>query len=104
MLASDRSPMNGRAEHKVAGGKLLRADVAVTDTIDAVTLHGDFFCYPETELETIEAALEGADSSADRDELADRVTAALDPGTVLLGFGPDDVAQVVTEAAGDADA
>lgn len=95
--------MNGRAEHKVDGGKLLRADVAVGDAIEDVALHGDFFIHPEDALADIETALEGVERDADAETLVERITSGIAPGTRLVGFEPRDVARVVTEAVQDAE-
>lgn len=93
--------MRGRAEHKVPEGKLLRADVAVTDTVTAVELHGDFFIYPENAITRIEDALRGVKPNAAEDEIADTVRQAAG-NAELVGFAPEDVAQVVREAIEDA--
>lgn len=93
--------MRGRAEHKVPGGKLLRADVAVDDTIRGVELHGDFFIYPEDALTRIEDTLRGVQRDAEVNELADAVRGAAG-NAELVGFAPEDVAQVVREAVNDA--
>ncbi|MFB6294664.1 MAG: biotin--protein ligase [Candidatus Nanohaloarchaea archaeon] len=94
--------MNSRAELKVEGGKLLRADVSVTDEIEAVELHGDFFVYPEEALDRIEAAVEGVPVDAAPDELADGIEAAA-ADAALVGFDPEDVAAVLREAVSDAE-
>ncbi|MDY6769512.1 MAG: biotin--protein ligase [Candidatus Nanohaloarchaea archaeon] len=93
--------MDGRAELKVESGKLLRADVSYGDRIEHVSLHGDFFVYPEEGLDTVEDALDGADAAADEQELADRVRQAVDADTRLVGFDAADVARVVREAVRD---
>lgn len=94
--------MNGRAELKVDGGKLLRADVAVGDSIEAVELHGDFFVYPPAALDDIERAVEGTAPDSDADAVSERIAAAVGPDVRMVGFGPDHVAQVVAEAVDDA--
>ncbi|MDY6765894.1 MAG: hypothetical protein SVW77_00855 [Candidatus Nanohaloarchaea archaeon] len=92
--------MDGRAEYKVDSGKLLRADVTFGDRFEHVTLHGDFFVYPEQALDRIEAAVEDMDVDASSEEIAERIaTAAGD--AALVGFDAADVAQVVREAVGD---
>ncbi len=95
--------MNGRAELKVDGGKLLRADVAAEEEIEAVELHGDFFIYPEDALADIEAALEGASADVDVDAIARRVADATGEDVRTVGFGAEDVARVVAEAVADAE-
>lgn len=93
--------MQGRAEHKVPDGKLLRVDVAYEEQIDAVELHGDFFIYPEEALDAIEDAITGIPADADDDRIADAVMDGLPAGTELGGFTPQNVATVVTEAIQD---
>ncbi len=102
MLGHHPPPMNGRAEYKVDGGKLLRADVAVDGAITSVALHGDFFVYPGEAVHDIEDAVTGQPADADMETLTDRIADALDPATRLVGFAPGDVARVVTEAVDDA--
>lgn len=90
--------MNRKSELKVPGGKLLRADVKVNDRIEAVELHGDFFIYPETALDTIEQAFNGLPQSFDEDEAAAAIMDALPQHTDLVGFDAADVADVVKKA------
>lgn len=94
--------MLGRAEYKVPGGKLLRVDVQYSDVIEAVELHGDFFIYPEDELDTIHTALQGIAADTDTETMAAQVADAVDDATDLVGFEPADVARVVVEAVNDA--
>ncbi len=89
--------MNSRAELKVEGGKLLRADVDAGEEIEAVELHGDFFVYPEEALDRIEAAVEGVDAGAPAGTLEDRITEAAGDAA-LVGFDAGDVAAVLREA------
>lgn len=93
--------MNGRAEHKVPGGKLLRADLAVDETVRDIELHGDFFIYPEDAITRIEEALRGTSRSADQDSITETVQRAA-ANAELVGFAAEDVAQVVREAIDDA--
>ena len=90
-------------EYKTPGGKLVVADFAVADgALRRVRVSGDFFLYPEEALAAIDAALEGAPATADRQTLADRVAAALAPDVTMLGFSPDAVARAVRRGLGDA--
>jgi len=93
--------MKGRAELKVEGGKLVRADVSFDDEIQDVELHGDFFVYPEEALDRVEESQEGADPGADKATLSERIEHSLDDTVRLVGFGPEDVAEVVREAIED---
>lgn len=97
--------MNGRSEHKVPGGKLVRADVRYEDTIQDVELHGDFFVYPETALDDVEKAFVGKSPDADEDELAQAVADNVPITAKLIGFSPEDAATAVKKAidGGDTD-
>lgn len=89
------------AEYKVPNGKLLRATVDTNGTINAVSLHGDFFIYPEEELETITTALEGCPTDIETDELRETIIDSLSQQTKLVGFTPADVATVIQQALED---
>ncbi|MFX0068561.1 MAG: lipoate protein ligase C-terminal domain-containing protein [Candidatus Hodarchaeota archaeon] len=50
----------GKAELKVPGGKLIRADISVKDgRIGRIVITGDFFLHPEDVLEQLEEKLLG---------------------------------------------
>ncbi|MFX0089234.1 MAG: lipoate protein ligase C-terminal domain-containing protein [Promethearchaeota archaeon] len=52
--------MLGKAELKVPGGKLIRADISVKDgRIGRIVITGDFFLHPEDVLEQLEEKLLG---------------------------------------------
>jgi len=81
-------------EFKTPGGKLVVADFEVHGgRLTNVRISGDFFLYPEESLAVIVAALNGAPASFA--DLAARIAAALPPGTEMLGFTPDAVAEAV---------
>lgn len=90
--------MTYSAEYKVPDGKLLRAEVEADGEIEAVSLHGDFFIYPEDELETIQEALKGLPTDSDVETISDTITEHLSMNTQLVGFTPEDVGAVITEA------
>lgn len=86
-------------EYKVPGGKLVVADVDVTDgRLANVRISGDFFLEPDDALERIDAALTGRPAATDAALLAQRIEAALDPGVVMLGFSAHAVAIAVRRA------
>ena len=81
-------------EYKTPGGKMVVADFEVRDgRLTDVRISGDFFLYPEEALAAINAALCGA--AIDESNLAERITAALPPGTELMGFTPEAVAEAI---------
>lgn len=92
-----------RGEYKVPGGKLVAADVEVDDgTLTTVRVSGDFFAEPDDALEYIDRALTGLPEDASVQQLSAVVTAALAPGTHLIGFDADAVAIAVRRAVGRA--
>ncbi|MFB6076938.1 MAG: biotin--protein ligase [Candidatus Nanohaloarchaea archaeon] len=93
--------MTGRAEYKVDGGKLLRADVTYGETVEAVELHGDFFVYPPEAKAAVEDAIVGLPRDADRETVAGAVRDAVPAHAELVGFAPEHVARVVAEAVDD---
>lgn len=76
-------------EYKTPGGKLVMVDFNVEGgRLANVAVSGDFFLYPEETLDTINAALEGAPSTLDGDELVRRLESAIPDSAELLGFSP----------------
>lgn len=91
-----------RGEYKVPGGKLVAADVRVTDGVLAeVHISGDFFLEPDEALERIDAALVGARDTARASDLAARVREAAGDAH-LVGFTPEAVGIAVRRALGHA--
>lgn len=101
-----------RGEYKVPGGKLVAAEVEVTDgRLSTVHLSGDFFLEPDSALEVIDAALTGRPADARVAELADAIDTALaraesdgslpEPVT-MVGFTSESVAIAVRRALGHA--
>lgn len=90
--------MLGKAEYKVAGGKLVRAMVeAENGVIRRVRLTGDFFIHPEDFIEVLEEALRG--QVLDEEELADFIRRLVEAEkAVLLGVSPEDFAKCVVMA------
>ncbi len=90
-------------EYKVPGGKLVVADVEVTDgRLSRVALSGDFFLEPDDALEVIDRALTGLPEATDAATLAAAVQGALGPGVTMVGFSPESVAVAVRRALGRA--
>lgn len=85
-------------EYKVPGGKLVVADLEVVQgRLRDVTISGDFFLEPDTTLEAITAAIEGAPVDTSEDGLAGRVRAVVHDAE-LLGITPEGVAIAVRRA------
>lgn len=85
-------------EYKVPGGKLVVADLEIVqDCLRDVTISGDFFLDPDTALEAMTAAIEGASVNTSEAELAQRVRAVVYDAE-LLGITPEGVAIAVRRA------
>jgi lipoate---protein ligase len=85
--------------YKTPGGKLVAVDFDVDDgRLIHVIVHGDFFLYPEDALMNITNALEGMPAELAEREVADRIQAAVPPGTEMLGFSPEAISIAVQRA------
>jgi hypothetical protein len=89
--------MKGKADLKVSGGKLLRAEVEIeAGTVLAASVDGDFFAHPEEEFEAAESELSGLPA----DSLGDAALALFSrPGLTIYGASPIDIAKALKEAA-----
>lgn len=88
-------------EYKVPGGKLVVVDFDVhDDTMVNVKVSGDFFLDPDSALDRMTSALEGAPTAASGREIAARILDALHPEDTLLGITPDAVGVAVRRALG----
>ena len=87
-------------EYKVAGGKLVVADLEVVDgVIRDVVLSGDFFLEPDEALGRMSDALEGLPADASLGTLVQAVDDARGDA-VMVGFDPPAVAHAVLRALG----
>ena len=88
------------AAHKAPGGLIRATIVAKEQTLDDLTLSGDFFIFPDNSLPGLETALTG--SSLTGQELHERtIKYWLDQKIQSPGLAPADVALVVMQAAGE---
>ncbi len=88
--------MIGKAAIKVAGGKLLKAQVDYDGkTVKKAKLSGDFFIYPEETIERLEERLKGAKLSEVSGIVESELSAAR-----LYGVDPASIVKAVKEAAG----
>ena len=86
-----------KAELKVSGGKLIRADCEVQEgRIIRIKLTGDFFLHPEEALEELENSLRGVELI--EMELKNHLSRFFDEEKTLLGVKPDDFAAVILNA------
>lgn len=88
----------GRAEYKVEGGKLVKAQVTVDgDKIGKVKITGDFFLHPEDFLEELEEAVVG--SPLEEASLAKLIRGLAEKrNATLLGVSPEDFAKCIVMA------
>ena len=86
-------------EYKVPGGKLVVADLNVTDGCLAdVCISGDFFLEPDSALDAINQALCGLPADSSEAGLTAAVEHALDAGVSMFGITAEAVAVVVRRA------
>lgn len=89
-----------RGEYKVAGGKLVAADVTVdSGTITDLHINGDFFLEPDDALGRLNAALVGAPEGSAVEALTRRLDAAVGDAH-LVGFNTTAIAIAVRRALG----
>lgn len=97
-------PDNGKHVHgefKVPGGKLVIADLEISDSVIArANINGDFFLEPDNALDDINAALEGLPHNSSHSTVAEAVKAALDDSVVMFGFDAHAIATAVRRATG----
>ncbi|MEM3466795.1 MAG: lipoate protein ligase C-terminal domain-containing protein [Candidatus Jordarchaeales archaeon] len=88
----------GRAEYKVEGGKLVKAQVITEkNKIQKVKITGDFFIYPEEFLEELEDTLVG--SMLDESSLTKLIEDVAEKrNATLLGVSPKDFAKCIVMA------
>lgn len=88
-------------EYKVAGGKLVVADLEVHEgRFRNVSINGDFFLEPDEALADINRSIEGLAVGTAPGEIVEAIRAGLDPSAQLFGFSPDAVATAVRRALG----
>ncbi|MDR2930709.1 MAG: lipoate--protein ligase family protein [Propionibacteriaceae bacterium] len=92
-----------RGVYKVPGGKLVTVEL---DQIDGRIAHavvaGDFFLEPDEALTRITAGVNGLAITASAVDIAQAISANLDPQDHLIGFDPHDVGLAVRRAVGAA--
>lgn len=86
-------------EYKTPGGKLVVVDFDVVDgRFKNMVISGDFFLYPDEELDALTNALEGVDVDLDDESFAERIRMDLHPDTELLGTSPEGIVIAVRRA------
>lgn len=94
-------------EYKVPGGKLVVADLEVSDTSDAAVIssasvNGDFFLEPDEALSALNASLVGLPVSSSGQEISAAIAANVPEDTQMVGFSENAVAVAVRRALGRA--
>ena len=86
-------------EYKTPGGKMVVVDFDVVDgRFKNMVISGDFFLYPDEELQPLTDALEGVDVELDDESFAERIRMDLHPDTELLGTSPEGIVIAVRRA------
>ncbi len=97
--AFDGQQLHG--EFKVPGGKLVIADLDVTNgIISRANVNGDFFLEPDTALDDINSALTGLKYDAAHHVITQAIDSALDESVVMFGFDAHAIATSVRRATG----
>ncbi|MDE1873595.1 MAG: biotin--protein ligase [Candidatus Micrarchaeota archaeon] len=91
--------MEGFAEQKVPGGKMVSVRLVYGPKIRSVQILGDFFLHPEETLPMIEKALVGTSPRAKKDEIAGKIAKVLAMRNAeLIGVTPDAIAETIRMA------
>ena len=91
--------MEGIAKQKVPGGKLLIIKVSYGERIEEVKILGDFFIYPESAVQEIEAALRGIDAKSTEGYIAELVGGVAKRSKAeMIGVNPVAIAQTLRMA------
>ncbi len=91
--------MEGFAEQKVPGGKMVSVRLVYGPKIKNVQILGDFFLHPEDALPMIEKALVGTSPRAKKDEISGKIAKVLAMNNAeLIGVTPDAIAETIRMA------
>ena len=80
---------------KVPNGKLVNVAATYEDTIESVTITGDFFLEPPEARANLERVIEGQPTEISKQELADAIKTV---DARLIGFSADHLAEAVRKA------
>ena len=91
--------MQGFAEQKAVGGKLVKAQIEFGLVFEKVRFFGDFFLHPEDTISAIEQSIAGLSSIAPKQELEQKIAFVLAQNNAeLVGATASDFAGVVLQA------
>lgn len=86
-------------EYKMPGGKLVVADVEVRGgKLAQVQISGDFFLEPDSALAMIDAALEGLNADAGKQQYTAAIQHALGRNVQMYGVSPEAIVVAVQRA------
>lgn len=99
-MTGQRELLQGFAERKVKGGKLVRVRLIHDgETIRSVRITGDFLLHPEEALVDIEMGLCGIPLEGGRDSFLEVVNGIVaERDTQFIGFSAEDIADLLEEA------
>lgn len=98
---ADSNGKHVHGEFKVPGGKLVIADLHITDGVIArANINGDFFLEPDEALDDINGALVGLGYDAGHRVITEAIDTAVDDSVVMFGFDAHAIATAVRRATG----
>ncbi len=84
---------------KITGGKLIRIDVSYEESIDEISITGDFFIHPEGLITKLENELKGLYVPINKPGLIDRLNKLVERNNAeLIGISTIDIVTVLGEA------
>lgn len=92
-----RPSMKQTGSVKVPNGKLVTVAVSYGDTIESITITGDFFLEPPAARADLERVIEGRPTDVSKHELIEAIETV---DARLIGFSADHLAEAVREAIG----
>lgn len=91
--------MNGKAEKKVSGGKLIKVQLEAGEKIETMKITGDFFLHPEEKITKIEKKIIGMPSETSTEKIEQAIEQTLKKHKIqVLGATAKDFAGTITEA------
>lgn len=88
--------MESSAKQKVPNGKLVIVKLRYSDSIEDIKILGDFFIYPESALNKIEAGLRKTKINSTVNEITDRISKIIKDNEIeMIGITPESIAQTI---------
>ena len=89
-------------EEKIKNGKFIRVECEVliendTKQIENIKISGDFFIYPEEQIDEIEKQISGINNRMSKDEIEKRIVDSL-KSSEIIGFRENDLIRLITKA------